>query len=313
VTIARVPRDARLLLLAPAPFVAWALFMLARGALRPEHVALPVVVAGLAVGAAWSRRLLLGLYPFGLVGLLYDAMKIVGTNATVDRIHVCDLRAIESKFFGWTTADGATRTLHDWLQPRAHLALDVYFAVPYATFIFAALAFAAYLFKRDPEAFRRFGWMFFALNVMGFVTYRLYPAAPPWYYHLRGCVVDPLQAPSAGPNLLRVDAFLGIPWFAKMYARSSNVFGAVPSLHVTYPLLIVLEGRAVFGRGMRIASVVYFVSMCVAAVYLDHHWVVDVLLGISYAILARTLVRAVFARSRVAEEALVPAEKQATT
>ena len=277
---------------APLPFAAWALFMLSRGALRPEHVLLVVVVALLAYVGPRSRRVLAGLYPFGLVGLLYDAMKIIGTNATAERIHVCDLRALDASLVG--LVDG--RTLHDWLQPRAILALDLYFAVPYATFIFVALAFAAYLYRRAPEAFVRFGWMFLALNVMGFITYRIYPAAPPWYYHLRGCVVDPLQAPSPGPNLARVDAFLGVPWFSSMYARSSNVFGAVPSLHVTYPLLVVLEGRAVFGRTMRAVSVVYFLSMCVAAVYLDHHWVVDVVLGIAYAVVARFAVRAAFAQ-----------------
>ena len=139
------------------------------------------------------------------------------------------------------------------------------------------------------------GWMFLTLNVMGFVTYRLLPAAPPWYFHLRGCDVDVLQRASTGPNLARVDAFLGTPYFASMYARSANVFGALPSLHVTYPLLIVLEGRPVLGPRMRIVSVAYFVSMCVAAVYLDHHWILDVLLGIVFAVIACTVVRAIFA------------------
>lgn len=279
------------------PFVGWAAFMLARGTSRAEHVALPVLVVILAVGADWTRRLLAGLYPFALVGLLYDAMGIVGPRAADAHILLCDLRSLEARLFGYSS-NGSLHTVHDWLQPRANLALDLYFAVPYGTFIFVTIAFAALAFKRSPETFSRFGWMFLILNVMGFVTYRLLPAAPPWYFHLRGCDVDLLQRASRGPNLARVDAFLGTPYFASMYARSANVFGALPSLHVTYPLLIVLEGRGVLGRGMRIASVAYFLSMCVAAVYLDHHWVIDVLLGVAFGVTARSLVRAVATRLR---------------
>ena len=36
--------------------------------------------------------------------------------------------------------------------------------------------------------------------------------------------------------------------------------------------------------------------MCFAAVYLDHHWVVDVVLGILYCLGASALVRLVFRR-----------------
>ena len=57
-------------------------------------------------------------------------------------------------------------------------------------------------------------WSFFVLNIAGFVTYHLYPAAPPWYFHLHGCTVDLAAPASAGPNLTRVDAWLGISYFA---------------------------------------------------------------------------------------------------
>ncbi len=290
--------SARVWALSAAPFAAWAVFMLARHELRAEHVAIPLLMPVLAFAAPWSRRLLAGLYPLALVALLYDGMRVTLAPASSDRVHLCDLRAFEAKLFGYSSG-GVAHTVHDWIQPRTHLLLDLYFAIPYGTYLFAAVAFAAYLFKRDHAAFTRFGWMFFALNVMGFVTYRLIPAAPPWYFHLRGCVVDPLQAPSPGPSLARVDALLGVPYFAGLYSRSSSVFAAVPSLHVTYPLLIVLEGRALFGRALRATSVVYFASMCLAAVYLDHHWVVDILLGVAYGLVARALVRTVALERRV--------------
>ena len=129
---------------------------------------------------------------------------------------------------------------------------------------------------------RRFTWCFFALNVAGFVTYHVYPAAPPWYFHTHGCAVDMLAHASEGPNLARVDAWLGVPYFAGMYGRASDVFGAMPSLHVAYALIVVLEGWATFHPSGRAASLAFFCLMCFSAVYLDHHWVLDAVAGSVY-------------------------------
>ena len=130
----------------------------------------------------------------------------------------------------------------------------------------------------------------------GFTTYHIYPAAPPWYFHAHGCTVDMATHASEGPNLARVDAALGFRYFAGFYGRSNDVFGAMPSLHVAYPLLIVLEGWKNFRAPLRAASVMFSATMIFAAVYLDHHWVLDVIAGLSYCLVAHLLMRFVFAR-----------------
>jgi membrane-associated phospholipid phosphatase len=60
----------------------------------------------------------------------------------------------------------------------------------------------------------------------------------------------------------------------------------MPSLHVAYPLLIALEGWAVFNKPLRVVSIIYSASMIVAAAYLDHHWIIDILVGATYGMLA---------------------------
>jgi membrane-associated phospholipid phosphatase len=42
--------------------------------------------------------------------------------------------------------------------------------------------------------------------------------------------------------------------------------------------------------------VVFVAWMAFAAVYLDHHWIIDVLLGFAYAVGAFALIRVIFAR-----------------
>ena len=81
-----------------------------------------------------------------------------------------------------------------------------------------------------------------------------------------------------------MDARLGVHYFAGMYGRASDVFGAMPSLHVAYALIVVLEGWAVMRNGWRVASIAFFAAMCFSAVYLDHHWVLDVIAGVIYCI-----------------------------
>jgi membrane-associated phospholipid phosphatase len=192
--------------------------------------------------------------------------------------------------------DGSPATVHDWLQRNASPPLDLLCAFPYATFIVACLAFGVLAALRDPPRARRFAWGFLLLNVTGFVTYHLLPAAPPWYFHAHGCVVDLAARASEGPNLARVDQWLGVPYFHAMYASSSAVFGAMPSLHCAYALLVVLEGWTLFAWRMRAATVVFAGLMAFAAVYLDHHWILDVIAGDVFAVAVFVVVRALSAR-----------------
>jgi hypothetical protein len=290
------------------PFVLWIGGSLVIGHGRWEHVAVLCLVIGLALGNAATKKLLLGLYPIGLLALVYDSMglwKTVGITAA--SIHVCDLRALEMRFFG-VDVDGVRGTAQDWFQAHSSTALDVYCAIPYGTFIFVTCGFAVFLYRRDYAAMRRFGWTFLIVNLVGFATYHLYPAAPPWYFHAHGCTVDMAAHASEGPNLARVDAMMGIRYFAGFYGRSNDVFGAVPSLHVAYPCLVVLFGWPLLRVLGRALALLFLASMCLSAVYLDHHWIIDVLLGLVYTVTTYAVVTLVSRRrDRVRATALEPA------
>jgi len=289
-----------------APFAAYAAYSLVRGDLRPEHlIVLAIVVALAYVGRVAPRfaesapELLRGLFPVGLVFILYDGMRpFQRVGLTEGRVHLCDLRGLEARLFG---AGGST--LHDYFYVHHVTALDLFCAIPYATFILWCVAGGIYLYTKDRVAMRRFMWGFFALNVLGFVTYHVLPAAPPWYFHARGCTVDLAQRASEGPALARVDAFLGIAYFHGMYSKASSVFGALPSLHCAYPFLLLVEGWRAFKPWMRIAAVAYWAAMVFSAVYLDHHWVIDALMGTAYAAFVAIGMRFIY-RWRAAPQAV---------
>ena len=90
-------------------------------------------------------------------------------------------------------------------------------------------------------------------------------------------------------RLIVVDEYLGINYFGGFYGRSSNVHGALPSLHCAYPLLTWLYSREVFPIG----NIFFAFNAALtgfAAIYLCHHYVIDVLLGIVYSLFCHYVV-----------------------
>ena len=288
-------------LLPAAPFVLWVLYCGYLGERRWEHLGFLVGVPLLAYTGPRSKKVYRALLPLGLVGLIYDSMRFVkNIGVNEHTVHLCDLRNLELSLFGLNVG-GQRITVNDFFQTHHWTFVDLYCAVPYGLFIFVPLGYAVWLYFKDFSAAQRWTWTFLILNVAAFCTYHLYPAAPPWYEHLHGCTVDMTSRASEGVPLTRVDALLGIHYFAALYGRSNDVFGAVPSLHCAYPFLMVLEGWRLHRTPGRAFTLVYFVSTCFAAVYLDHHWVFDVMMGVVYASIAWPIVR--FVLSHASEEA----------
>ncbi|HEX4448214.1 MAG TPA: phosphatase PAP2 family protein [Polyangiaceae bacterium] len=297
-------------ILAPLPFVLHAFWAISQGLFHWENVAILAAALSLFSIGPRTKKLFLGVYPLGLVGLLYDTMKLIeNVGVSAESVHLCDLRALEIKLFG-VTVNGRPGTVHDWFQLHSSPLLDRLCAIPYATFIFVCCGCAIWLYFKDYAGMQRFTWCFLALNVAGFITYHVYPAAPPWYFHSHGCAIDVNAHASEGPNLARVDAWLGVKYFAGMYGRASDVFGAMPSLHVAYSLIVVLVGWATFRPVWRGASLAFFFLMAFSAVYLDHHWVLDAVAGIVYCTTVVSLSHG-FTRLRAARSTAHAASTQA--
>ena len=117
-------------------------------------------------------------------------------------------------------------------------------------------------------------WAFFFVNILGYSTYYWYAAAPPWYVASYGLGPADLSVQASAAGCLRFDELLGTHFFTGMYGRAADVFGAVPSLHVAYPLQSVYYA---FRYGsLRIFSILFYLSMCFSAVYLNHHYIIDI-------------------------------------
>ncbi len=262
------------------------------GQLRPEHLAFAVLAAVLGFAGLRSKQFLIDIAPYIAVAIGYDLVRYVRPFVvTPDRVIGCGMRQAELSLF--SAAPGLT--WQDFFATHHYPALDLLFAVPYTIFVYLALIYAGYLFFVDRRRMRLYLWAFAIGNFMSFATWLILPAAPPWYLRLHGCAIDVLAAPNPA-GLARVDQLLGIHYYATFYSRASSVFGALPSMHCAYPVIGLLTAWRAASYRTRPIHIAYTLVMATAAVYLDHHWLIDVIAGWATALVAVLLSERVVSR-----------------
>jgi membrane-associated phospholipid phosphatase len=119
------------------------------------------------------------------------------------------------------------------------------------------------------------------LSYGAFLTYLLFPAAPPWMASQLG-YFDPIHRISSD-----IWWAMGIKDFSSFYAKlSPNTVAAVPSLHSAYPALFALFLNRMYGFKKTWWVWLYPASLWLGVVYLGEHYIIDVILGVLYAVLA---------------------------
>ncbi len=272
--------------------------------LRPEHVLICALVLALWFGNDKSRLFLKTALPFWIFGACFDALRLI-PDAWKPGIHVADLYRAEKLLFG-LDLNGVRVTPSEYLSAHPAPVLDLAAGLFYLTYLLVFFAFFAYLFRRDLAMASRLSRCFLLLNLAGIITFQVFPAAPPWYVTYFGLgPADPATPPHPA-GMLRFDDLLGLPIAQSLYSNSPDVFGALPSLHVANPVLLFLFARRL-GRSWALSSLAYALGVAFSAVYLNHHYVLDILAGALYAGLAYCLIPA---RPQAAVRALRPAKRR---
>jgi membrane-associated phospholipid phosphatase len=163
--------------------------------------------------------------------------------------------------------------------------LDVMMAIPYTLHVAWPLIFVAWALRKSSNLVLPFGNCFGLLSLMAVVTELLFPCAPPWYFEKYGVSPATYDLPGDPGGLARVDKFLGSNFYVDTFSKSPLVFGAFPSLHVAWPVLLAFfMWYHVCSKWTHKLGVLFYVSwVCISVVYLHHHFVVDVLGGVFYA------------------------------
>ncbi len=269
------------------------LFYFLMNAIRIDHWVITAVTLTLWYSGPRLREIFNFLLPALLVAFVYDSQRFY-SDYIRGPIRVREPYDFDLFFFGINTAQGRL-TPNEWFQIHTHPALDLITGFFYLCFISIYIFICAYFCfrlprtgtaKRKPEWIRsqqyRPMWAFFWVNVIGYSTYYWYAAAPPWYVALKGLGPADLTVSANAAGCLRFDELLGTHFFTSMYGRSADVFGAIPSLHVAYPLQSFYYANR-YGS-LRGFTLFFFLIMCFSAVYLNHHYILDLIWGSAYAI-----------------------------
>lgn len=263
--------------------------------LRPDQLFLILMLAAVALcGKKGGKQFIIDWAPFTLFLILYDGMRGVADHMA-GRINVLGPYQLEQWMFGWLTGSQPLPFLLQWWRESMNgswiidvansisgIMYTAHFLVP---FFLAWLLWHTYKKRRE---FYAFAYSLTILNILALVTFFLYPAAAPWYVWKFGFAIPNVAAFHYGdPSVLvNVDKLLRFPLFSSIYGSlNPNPFAAIPSLHAAYPVVVsYFAARQWRGMGMRVLLVFYLGITWFAAIYLNHHYIVDLLIGALYAL-----------------------------
>ena len=238
-----------------------------------------------------TRKWALALTPWLIFACSYDCMRLY-PNYKVNPIDVKNLFMAEKHLFGIFHQQGETVIPSQYFALNHNTFLDFMAGIFYLCWVPVPLLFGIYLYIiGEKKTYLNFSIAFLVVNLLGFIGYYLYPAAPPWYALNYG--FEPiLHTPGNVAGLGRWDNLTGLNIFQTLYGKNANVFAAVPSLHSAYMLVATIY--AIIGK-RSVYTITLFSIICVGiwftAVYTCHHYIIDVLLGILTAVLGIILLQ----------------------
>ena len=253
--------------------------MLSRNvSITPDRLFVFLLFAAVIVGRL--KSFLRDWLPFVALLLAYEMLRGFADNPF--SVHVASL-------VDWERAVFAGHLPTEVLQDRFYQAGQVHWHDIGATIMYflhfpLPLVAAFFLWLKDKSHYYRFIVALLALSFAGFVTFLLFPAAPPWYAADQGLIS------ATKITDLAVD-HLEWSWNISYYYShlNPNQVAAIPSLHAAYPALVLLALRR-YNRKLFWWFLPYPLLVWLSIVYLGEHYAIDVIAGVIYAAAAYFLV-----------------------
>ena len=250
---------------------------------KNDQIVLVFIFNALFYISSGTRKFIIAFSIFIVYWIIFDYMKAF-PNYLFNAVHIEDLYLFEKKLFG-INFDGLLLTPNEYWKLNTTSFLDVLTGFFYLMWIPVPLGFAAYLFFKNRKYFIYFSLTFVWVNLLGFIIYYIFPAAPPWYVQEHGLkFISATAGNTAG--LSRFDHYFNIQLFQGIYSKGSNVFAAMPSLHSAYPVIVLYYGLKSRLKFINILFAVVMLGIWFAAVYNSHHYVLDVIAGVLCSLLA---------------------------
>lgn len=242
--------------------------------IAPDRYAFVLLLASLLVKR--TRSFILDWIPFLFILISYDFLRGFADNLG-QRVHFVELIQTEKLIFGFIPTIILQNLFYkegsiSWLDFLSAIFYFLHFALP--------LAFGYILWLINRSYFKQFVIAILLLSYSAWITFLIYPAAPPWLASNEGYL----------PKVVKImDQVLTVfpdHWdLPTVYHNfNPNPVAAMPSLHGAYPLLVLLFALKFF-KLKSLPFILYVLASWFAIVYLGEHYIVDIVAGAIYALI----------------------------
>lgn len=240
----------------------------------PSRYTFVLLLAALLVKR--TRSFLLDWIPFIFILLSYDFLRGFADNLG-QRVNYLDLINLEPKIAGEIPTIFLQKLLYNPIQPSF---LDFLSTIFYFLHFALPLSFGFILWLYNKLYFRQFVTGVLLISYACWVTFVIFPSAPPWLASNDGYL----------PKVFKIlDVTLSSfpdKWnLPSVYHQfNPNPVAAMPSLHAGYPVLVFLFALKFFRKRALIFGL-YVLGVFFSVVYLGEHYIVDLIGGSIYAII----------------------------
>ena len=227
-----------------------------------------------------AKVMLKRLLPFVVILLVYESFRSVADSLNT-HVNYTFAPHVDRLLFG----NLPTVYLQNWLWHGHVQWYDILLYIPYLLFFIIPLALAILIWKTRDKYYWEVVITYLAVFFAGFLTFLLFPAAPPWLA-AQNHVIQPIVRISSN-----VWASMGLHNFPSFYNHiSPNPVAAIPSLHGACGALFSLFVFKIYGRRWGYISLLYPVLLIIGVVYEGEHYAFDVIVGIIYGVIGFILV-----------------------
>ena len=237
----------------------------------PDRYAIAMLVGALVLGRA--KQFMHDWLPF--IGLLvsYDFLRGFADDLS-GRVQYLQSIQLDQAMFTVVPTVALQNLLFasslHWWDYAATIVYFLHFVLP--------LGFAMVLWLQDRRRFTDFVTSLTLLSYAGWLTYIVFPSAPPWMAAQAGYLDGVTRILDRTIDFL--PNHLDLPTVYR--ALDPNPIAAIPSLHAAYPFLVLLFALKFF-RWRGLVVLPYVAVVWFAVIYLGEHYATDVLIGAAYA------------------------------
>ena len=249
--------------------------MVVRGAyMSPDLFIVLALVVAVALGR--TRLFLRDWLPFAAIFLAWESMRGLADDLGT-AVHSDDIIAIERfLFFGRVPSVELQAAFH---LPGQINVLDLATTFLYVAHFALPLVVAFVFWISERRLFYRYLMALMLMSFAAFLCYLLIPVAPPRF---AGAYGESLVVRDIARDTFEQLHFAPVTTW--LYGSiSGNPVAAMPSLHSAYPLLAFLFVRTRWPRASLIL-LAWSAAIWFSVVYLGHHYVIDVVAGMAFAV-----------------------------